>query len=90
MSRIGISVTVTTAIWIAFTDKTIGLDGDRYDACMDSKRYAGRIEESYQEGIAIGVNSTPSLYVEGRKFEGQPTSDGLKALVDSLITRHKR
>jgi len=32
--------------------RTIGLDSERYDACIDSKRYAGRVEESRQEGIA--------------------------------------
>ena len=70
--------------------KTIGLDGDRYDACMDSQRYAGRIEESRQEGEALGVDHTPSLFVDGRAFAGQPTSDGLKALVEGLTAHPKR
>jgi predicted DsbA family dithiol-disulfide isomerase len=70
--------------------KTIGLDADRYDACMDSQRYAGRIEESRREGEAIGVDHTPSLYVDGRPFTGRATSDALKALVDSLTARRKR
>jgi protein-disulfide isomerase len=70
--------------------KTIGLDTDRYDACMDSQRYAGRIEESRQEGEALGVKHTPTLYVNGREYTGQPTSDALQALVDSLTARPKR
>jgi protein-disulfide isomerase len=70
--------------------KTIGLDVDRYDACMDSQRYAGRIEESRREGEALGVDHTPSFFVDGRVFTGKPTSDALKALVDSLTAHHKR
>jgi len=70
--------------------KTIGLDTDRYDACMDSQRYAGRIEESRLEGEALGVKHTPTFYVNGRQFTGQPTSDAFKALVDSLTARPKR
>lgn len=70
--------------------KTIGLDVDRYDACMDSKRYADRIEESRREGEALGVDHTPSFFVNGRKFTGPPTSDAFQALVDSLIARPKR
>ena len=70
--------------------KTIGLDLDRYDACMDSQRYAGRIEESRQEGEALGVDHTPSFFANGRIFAGQPTSDALKALVDSLTAPRKR
>jgi protein-disulfide isomerase len=70
--------------------KTIGLDADRYDACMDSQRYARRIEESRQEGEALGVDHTPSLFVDGRPFKDRATSDALKALVDSLTARRKR
>jgi protein-disulfide isomerase len=70
--------------------KTIGLDGDRYDACMDSERYAGRIDDSRREGEALGVDHTPSFYVDGRRFDGKPTSDTFKALVDSLTARPKR
>jgi protein-disulfide isomerase len=70
--------------------KTIGLDADRYDACMDSQRYARRIEDSRQEGEALGVDHTPSLYVDGRPFTGRATSDALRALVDSLTARRTR
>jgi protein-disulfide isomerase len=69
--------------------KTIGLDTDRYDACMDSKRYADRVEESRMEGEALGVDHTPSFYVNGRPFSGKPTSDALKAVVDSLTAPRK-
>jgi protein-disulfide isomerase len=68
--------------------KAAGVDLDKYDACMDSQRYAGRIEASVQEGEAAGVRGTPSFYVNGRPF-GRSTSDDFKALVDSLSKKHK-
>ena len=64
--------------------KAIGLDLTKYDACMDSQRYAGRIEASAEEGTALGVKGTPSFFVSGRPFQGRATSDDFKALVDSL------
>jgi protein-disulfide isomerase len=64
--------------------KDVGLDLDRFDACMDGRRYAGRIQASWEEGEALGVAATPTFFVNGRRFEGRPTSDGFKALVDSL------
>ena len=67
--------------------RAVGLDLDKYDACMDGQRYAGRIEASVQEGEAAGVRGTPSFYVNGRPFE-RSTSDDFKALVDSLTKKH--
>src|ERR1041385_5066336 len=66
----------------------IGLDLDKYDACMDSQRYAGRIQASVQEGEARGVKGTPSFFVNGRPYEGRSASDDFKALVDGLTKKH--
>jgi protein-disulfide isomerase len=70
--------------------KAVGADLGRYDACMESRRYDTRIKASQQEGIALGVHGTPTFLVNGRRFEGRPTSDVMKALVDSLIGAQKR
>lgn len=70
--------------------KAIGLDLAKYDACVDGQRYAGRIQASAQEGVALGVMGTPSFFVNGRPFQGRATSDDFKALVDSLSKKpHK-
>lgn len=62
----------------------VGLDVNAYNECMSSARHAGRIEASYQEGVALGVNSTPTFLIAGRLYE--PMSyDQLKRVVDSLI-----
>ena len=69
--------------------RSVGVDLDKYDACMDGQRYAGRIEASHQEGEAAGVQGTPSFFVNGRRFAGRSTSDDFKALVDSLTKKPK-
>jgi protein-disulfide isomerase len=72
----------------AFRDlaRGIGLDLDKYNACMDSQRYAGRIEASRDAGLAKGVSGTPTFFVNGRQLDGRryANSDAFKALVDSL------
>jgi protein-disulfide isomerase len=69
--------------------RAIGLDVDKYDACVGSQRYAGRIQASVQEGEALGVRGTPSFFVGGRLFQGRATSDDFKTLVDSLDKTRK-
>lgn len=65
----------------------IGVDGGKYDACMDAQRYAGRLEASHQEGAARGVNGTPTFFVNGRlhDFPRGATSDAFQAVVDSIL-----
>ncbi len=61
-----------------------GLDLARYDACMKSAKYAGRIQASYDEGMRVGVSATPTLLVGDRLYQGRFDSDAIGRLVDSL------
>jgi protein-disulfide isomerase len=64
-----------------------GLDLGRYDACMKAGKYAGRIQASLNEGLQVGVNSTPTLLVGDRLYRGRFDSDAITKLVDSLAPR---
>jgi protein-disulfide isomerase len=67
-----------------------GLDLGRYDACMKSGKYAGRIQASLNEGLQVGVSSTPTLLVGDRLYRGRFDSDAITRLVDSLAPRRAR
>ena len=64
-----------------------GVDPAAYKACMESNRFAARIEASREEGEARGVGGTPSFFVNGVPYRRNPTSDAFKALADSLARR---
>jgi protein-disulfide isomerase len=64
-----------------------GLDLSRYDACMKSGKFAGRIQASLNEGLQLGVASTPTLLVGNRLYQGRFDSDAITKLVDSLAPR---
>jgi protein-disulfide isomerase len=70
--------------------KASGLDLGRYDACMKAGKYAGRIQASYNEGVQLGVGSTPTLLVGGRLYRGGFDSDAIIKLVDSLAPRRSQ
>jgi len=61
-----------------------GVDAAKYDECMKSGRYAGRIEASRQEGDRLGVSGTPTFFVNGALVRGPsvPNSDDITRLVD--------
>jgi len=41
----------------------IGLDGDRFNNCLQSGKYASRIEKEIAEGTKAGVRGTPSFFI---------------------------
>lgn len=59
------------------------LDMARYAECMESARYAGRIQASYEQGVALGVGGTPQFLIGGRIYDGM-SYDAMRKLVDSL------
>jgi protein-disulfide isomerase len=70
--------------------RSAGLDQRKFDECMRSARYAGRIQASLDEGTKLGVNSTPTFVIGGRLFPGGLTYDQLRHVVDSLAAQPKR
>ena len=70
--------------------KAVGLDLGRYDACMKAGKYAGRIQASYNEGVQVGVNSTPTLLIGDRLYKGRFDSDAIIKIVDSLAPRRSK
>ena len=48
----------------------LGLDLARFDADLAGSAVRDRIERDVQSGIESGVDGTPSLFVDGRRYEG--------------------
>ena len=62
----------------------IGLNRDQFDQCMQTQRAMPEIEADRQRGDSLGVNSTPTFFVNGRQLQEVPTYDQLRAIVDSI------
>lgn len=58
-----------------------GLDSGRVEACMASKAAADEVQRSFEEGMALGINSTPTMFVNGRKLVGALPWDQLEMVV---------
>jgi protein-disulfide isomerase len=60
-----------------------GLDGSAYAAAMAVGDKQAAVKDETQQGVAVGVNSTPTLFINGTRFTGAPTLDQLSALIES-------
>jgi len=48
----------------------IGLDSKKFEECLDSGKYAGKVEDMYQSGLTAGVRGTPNSFILARKDDG--------------------
>ena len=47
-----------------------GLNADTFKACLSSPGAQKAVDAEHAEGVALGVNSTPTVYVNGRPLAG--------------------
>ena len=57
-----------------------GLDADAFKTCMSSPEAKEAVEANHREGEALNINSTPTVFVNGRPLVG-----GDKATLDQYI-----
>jgi protein-disulfide isomerase len=67
--------------------KDMGMDAAKFDACLDSAKYAERVRDGVSAGAQLGVNSTPTLYVNGRRLEGAQPYDVIAAVIDEELAK---
>jgi protein-disulfide isomerase len=62
-----------------------------FNACLDSSKYAPVVKNEILEGAKVGVNGTPSLFINGRFLSGdQPYDDIAKIIDDELFRAGKK
>ncbi len=59
----------------------------KFNSCFKSNKYSAEIEAEYQEGVTLGVNSTPTVLLNGKEITpGQiPTYDQIKSAIDAAL-----
>ena len=66
---------------------SLELDMNAFNRCLDSGKHASRVAENMKAGEALGVESTPTLYVNGRPVVGAQPFEFFKAIIDEELAR---
>lgn len=48
----------------------LGLDAEQFNACLDSAKYSQEVQKDIDDARAVGVNATPSFFVNGLPISG--------------------
>ena len=63
------------------------LDTAKFDQCLDSGKYADVVAKDLKYGESIGVQSTPTMYVNGRAVVGAQPYEYFVAIIDEELAR---
>ena len=72
----------------------VGLDGGRFNDCLQTGRYASRVEEEMTDGVKAGVSGTPSFVIgpsgsgdtiTGTVVIGARPSDTFKQVIENAL-----
>lgn len=61
------------------------LNMEQFNQSLDTSKGAAKIQKDQNDGYQLGVDSTPTFYINGEKFAGGMTYDKLKALINEQL-----
>jgi protein-disulfide isomerase len=67
------------------TAKKLGFDSAAFNKCLDEKKFAANVEQTYQEGQTIGVKSTPTFFVNGQIVMGAQEISVFSEIIDEAL-----
>jgi protein-disulfide isomerase len=72
---------------LKFKADSLGLDRDVFDSCLDSSKYASRVDEEIRDGILAGVSATPTIFINGRQLTGALPYEEYVAIIEEELER---
>lgn len=69
--------------------KTIGLNADEFNSCLDSMKYKTEVENDIRDGAALGVIGTPTWFINGVRYSGVLREKDFKMIIDAELKYSK-
>ncbi len=67
--------------------KKLNLDIDKFTKDIDSTEAKNFITDTSNKGTAIGINSTPTFFINGSKIQNPQTYNDFKSLIENEINK---
>lgn len=76
---------VLTAAVLEQIAKDVGLDVPRWRTDMASDAIKNWVSQDKSDGVAMGINSTPTIYINGRKYSGRHDLESISDWIDEEL-----
>ncbi len=65
----------------------VGLDVGQFSSCLDSGKMYSSVSADQKEGLRLGVQATPTFFMNGRKYEGVQPFEKFQQLIESELRK---
>src|SRR6185295_9376207 len=65
----------------------VGMDGARFNSCLDMSKHAEVVRDGVAQGNRLGINSTPTVFVNGRRVSGAQPYEMFAAAIDEELSK---
>ncbi|KKW28858.1 MAG: DsbA oxidoreductase [Parcubacteria group bacterium GW2011_GWB1_52_7] len=65
--------------------KAVGLEGSKFDQCFDGGKYTAEVEKDLADARALGVNATPTSFINGVKVTGAVPYESFKVSIEEAL-----
>ena len=63
----------------------LGLNDAQFQTCLDDPTAAAQVDTGRKAGDALGINGTPTIFINDVKLDSPPTYDQFKQLLDNAL-----
>jgi protein-disulfide isomerase len=67
----------------------LGLDPEMFARCLDERRFAADVERDVDEAQALGINSTPTFLINGRRVIGATSIEEFRSAIDKALEERR-
>ncbi len=61
------------------------LDSQRFDKCLEERKYKSKVEKNVLDGTKAGVTGTPAFFINGRYLSGAKPFSAFKTIIDAEL-----
>lgn len=79
----------TDAIFLSYAQK-LGLDLDRFGQDLNSQEVKDRVTGDYSSGLNLGINATPTFFLNGKKLINPGDQAGFKRMIDEALKENSQ
>lgn len=74
---------------IAIIAETLGLDMPQFIECVESRKYMFEVMQDKQDALGAGINSTPTILLNGRKLVEVKTEQEFNRIIEKELETQK-